>query len=98
MTENTRKEIVLMVHVESENYDRFLSLIENGLEDRILNAFYFLTVNGSPVHHRDEHLAPENRLGVAIATIQNDDVLIRALDDTHADRDPQTGIEYGDLT
>jgi len=83
---NNHKSIVLMVHVESKNYDRFLSLIENGLEDRILNAFYFLTVNGSPVDHRAEHLEPENRLGRAISAIQTADV------------DPQTGVEYGELT
>ena len=94
MTENNHKCIVLMVHVESKNYDRFLSLIENGLEDRIMNAFYFLTVNGSPVHHSDEHLEPENRLGRAISAVQRNDILITGL----ADTDPETGIEYGELT
>jgi hypothetical protein len=77
---------------------KFLSHLELHLESMLtanqLDGYYFLTKNGAPVHHRDEHLELENRLGRAISAIQNDDILIRSL----ADTDPNTGIEYGELT
>lgn len=72
--------------------------LEEAFANGILDGYYFLTRNKVPVVHRDEHLEPENRLGCAIAAIQNDDILIRSLADNRADSDPETGIEYGDLT
>jgi hypothetical protein len=56
-----------------------------------IDGYYFLTQNGAPFHHREEHLELENRLGRSIAAIQRNDILI-------ADTDPATGIEYGELT
>lgn len=70
-------------------------LFEMSLHDSInlgrIDGFYFLTRNGHPIRHGDEHLEPENRLGRAISAIQRGDIL-------HADTDPETGIEYGELT
>lgn len=83
---NNHKSIVLMVDIESQRYHRFISLLEEGVEDGIIDGFYLLTVNGVPVSHKEKHLGIENRLGVAISEIQK------------ADFDPQTGIEYGELT
>jgi hypothetical protein len=91
---NNHKRIVLMVDLESTQYDRFITLLEDGLDDGILDGFYFLTVNGAPVKHRDEHLELENRLGRAVSAIQQNEILITGL----ADTDPETGIEYGDIT
>ena len=73
-------------------------LFEMGLHDSInlgrIDGFYFLTRNKVPIRHSDEHLEPENRLGRAISAIQNDEILFTGL----ADTDPETGIEYGELT
>lgn len=70
-------------------------LFEMSLHDSInlgrIDGFYFLTRNGHPIRHGDAHLEPENRLGRAISAIQRGDIL-------HADTDPETGIEYGELT
>ena len=83
---NNHKSIILMVDVESQRYHRFISLLEEGVEDGVVVGFYLLTVNGIPVHHTDKHLQRENNLGIAISAIQTADV------------DPQTGVEYGELT
>ena len=91
---NNHKRIVLMVDLESTQHDQFITLLEDGLDDGILDGFYFLTVNGAPVHHRDEHLELENRLGRAISAVQQNDILITGL----ADTDPETRIDYGDNT
>jgi hypothetical protein len=73
-------------------------LFEMSLHDSInlgrIDGFYFLTRNGQPIQHSDEHLELENRMGRAISAIQNNDILIAGL----ADTDPETGIEYGELT
>lgn len=73
-------------------------LFEMSLHDSInlgrIDGFYFLTRNGQPIRHSDEHLELENRMGRAISAIQNNDILIAGL----ADTDPETGIEYGELT
>ena len=90
--------IILRIDLPDDKRDDFLELMEQGFNRGTVDGFYFLTQNQVPVHHKEPHLQYENRLGIAIAAIQRDDVLIRALDDTHADRDPQTGIEYGELT
>jgi len=70
-------------------------LFEMSLHDSInlgrIDGFYFLTRNGVPIRHSDAHLEPENKLGRAIAMVQSDELLI-------ADTDPETGIEYGELT
>ena len=92
---NNHKRIVLMVDIESQRYHRFVSLLEEGVEDGIVDGFYFLTVNGSPVDHRTEHLNAETVLGRKIAAIQQDGILHHGM---IADTDPETGIEYGELT
>ena len=70
-------------------------LFEMSLHDSInlgkLDGFYFLTRNGHPIRHSDAHLEPENRLGRAISALQRHEIL-------YADTDPETGIEYGELT
>ena len=91
---NNHKRIVLMVDIQSHLYNRFVSLLESGIEDGCVDGFYLLTVNGAPVKHRDEHLELENRLGLAISAVQQNEILITGL----ADTDPETGIEYGDIT
>ena len=65
--------------------------LEGMMSANQLDGYYFLTQNGKPVHHSEAHLEPENRLGRAISAIQSDNILI-------ADTDPNTGIEYGELT
>ena len=84
--------IVLKVDLPSETT---ASLFEMRLHDDIalgrIDGFYFLTRNGHPIRHADAHLEPENRLGRAISAIQRGEIL-------HADTDPETGIEYGELT
>ena len=73
---------------------KFLNHLEMNLEGMLsanqLDGYYILTQNGKSVQHREPHLAKENRLGTAIAAIQNDEILL-------ADTDPLTGIEYGNL-
>lgn len=77
-------------------------LFEMSLHDSInlgrIDGFYFLTRNGQPIRHSDEHLEPENRLGSTIAALQRDEIIYRSIDNTLADTDPETGIEYGELT
>lgn len=92
-------QLIVQLDIPCENtLARFHDHLEEALERGILDGYYFLTRNKVAVNHTDEHLGPENRLGSAIAAIQNDDVLIRSLADNRADSDPVTGIEYGDLT
>ena len=91
--------IILKVDLASEDAaDAFEQKLHDQIEDGIVDGFYFLTRNGDPVRHTDEHLEPENRLGNAISAIQRDEILYRALSETLSDTDPETGIEYGDLT
>lgn len=71
---NNHKSIILMVDIESQRYHRFISLLEDGVEDGIVDGFYLLTVNGVPVHHTDKHLQRENNLGSSIAQLQKENV------------------------
>jgi hypothetical protein len=86
--------VTLILRLDLPN-PKFLNHLEMNLEGMMsanqLDGYYFLTQNGKPVHHSEAHLEPENRLGRAISAIQSDDILI-------ADTDPNTGIEYGELT
>ena len=94
MTDNGYTKLIVQIDIPTASYDDVVALFEEGFKRGIMDGYYVLTRNGIPVRHSDEHLAPETRLGVAIATIQNDEILIRSL----ADTDPETGIEYGELT
>jgi hypothetical protein len=95
LPDNYPVSIVLKVDLPNETA---ASLFEMSLHDSInlgrIDGFYFLTRNKTPIRHSDEHLEPENRLGRAISAIQNDEILFTGL----ADTDPETGIEYGELT
>jgi hypothetical protein len=66
---------------------RFIQHLELHLHGMLdagqIDGFYMLTKNRAPIHHEDEHLNAENRLGRAISTIQNDKVLLHSLGDTH---------------
>lgn len=89
---NNHTRLIIAVDIESHRYHRLLSLLEDGVEDGIVDGFYLLTRNGVPVNHSSSpHLTPETELGRKIAVIQRDEILI-------ADTDPETGIEYGELT
>ena len=84
--------IVLKVDLPNETAAyQFEMKLHDLLNEGKMDGFYFLTRNGHPIRHSDEHLEPENRLGRAISAIQRGDIL-------HADTDPETGIEYGELT
>jgi hypothetical protein len=94
MTDNGATKLILQIDIPTDKYDDLLELFEQGFNRGVMDGYYILTRNHAPVKHKEEHLAPETRLGIAIAAIQNDDILIRSL----ADTDPETGIEYGDIT
>jgi hypothetical protein len=92
LPDNYPVSIILKVDLPSETA---ASLFEMSLHDSInlgrIDGFYFLTRNGIPIRHSDAHLEHENRLGRSISALQRGDIL-------HADIDPETGIEYGELT
>lgn len=95
LPDNYPVSIILKVDLPSETA---ATLFEMHLQDSLnlgrIDGFYFLTRNKTPIRHPDEHLEPENRLGRAISAIQNNEILFTGL----ADTDPETGIEYGELT
>ena len=99
---NGSRTLIVRIDLPDDQRDNFLDLMEEGFNRGSMDGYYILTENTIPVHHKEPHLQYETRLGVAISAIQRDEVLIRSLHDTHdtmsADRDPETGIEYGDLT
>jgi len=97
---NGSSTIILRIDIPSDQRDNLLDLFEHGFNRGIVDGYYFLTENQVPVKHNEPHLQYENRLGIAIAALQNEDVLIRSIADSNApaDTDPETGIEYGDLT
>ena len=94
--------LIVRIDLPDDQRDNFLDLMEEGFKRGSVDGYYILTQNTIPVHHKEPHLQYENRLGIAISAIQRDEILITSLADTHdpmsADRDPATGIEYGDLT
>jgi hypothetical protein len=91
---NNYTQLIVQIDLRSDTINDLVDSFEFMLNKGKIDGFYFLTRNRVPIVHRDQHLQAETRLGAAIAAIQNDDVLIRSL----ADTDPETGIEYGELT
>jgi len=83
--------LIVRIDLPDDKRDNFLELMEEGFNRGSIDGYYILTDNTIPVTHNEPHLQYETRLGVAISAIQRDEVLI-------ADTDPETGIEYGDLT
>lgn len=94
---NNHTQLILKIDLRSDTMNELEDSLEECLSNGTIDGYYFLTRNGVPIVHRDEHLAPETRLGYAISTLQSDDILIRSLSDVSSDRDPETGIQYGDL-
>ena len=96
--DNTNK-LIVQLDIPTTAFNKIIDLFEDGIQKGIVDRFYILTKNGVPVIHKDQsdpnqYLSHETRLGSAIAAIQRDEILYRALSDT----DPITGIEYGDLS
>jgi hypothetical protein len=86
--------LIVRIDLPDDQRDNFLELMEEGFNRGSIDGCYILTDNMIPVKHNEPHLQYETRLGRAISAIQRDEVLIAGL----ADADPETGIEYGDLT
>lgn len=91
---NGHTSLIVRIDLPSDKVDDLLILFENGFDRGTLDGYYFLTRNKTPVVHKEPHLQYESRLGAAIAAIQRDEILFASL----ADTDPETGIEYGELT
>ena len=91
---NNYTKLILKIDLPTDRLETFEMHLEDMLKLNKIDGYYFLTQNGAPFHHREEHLELENRLGRAISAIQRDEILIAGL----ADTDPETGIEYGELT
>jgi hypothetical protein len=82
MTDNGYTKLIVQIDIPTSSHDDVIELFEEGFKRGIMDGYYILTRNGVPVQHEDEHLSAETRLGVAISTVQNDEVLIRSLADT----------------
>ena len=82
MEDNEYSTLILQVDLPTRFIEHLELHLHGMLDAGQIDGFYFLTKNRAPIHHEDEHLNAENRLGVAISTIQNDEVLIRSLADT----------------
>ena len=91
---NGSRTLIVRIDLPDDQRDNFLELMEEGFNRGSIDGYYILTDNMIPVKHNEPHLQYETRLGRAISAIQRDEVLIAGL----ADADPETGIEYGDLT
>jgi hypothetical protein len=91
---NGSRTLIVRIDLPDDQRDNFLELMEEGFNRGSIDGYYILTDNTIPVTHNEPHLQYETRLGRAISAIQRDEVLIAGL----ADADPETGIEYGDLT
>lgn len=86
--------LIVRIDLPDDKRDDFLELMEVGFNRGSIDGYYILTENTAPVKHKEPHLQYENRLGIAISAIQRDEILITGLADTN----PETGIEYGELT
>ena len=92
MTDNGSTRLIVQIDIPTSAYDDVLIFFEDGFDMGILDGYYVLTRNGVSVNHSSiPHLASETELGRKIAAIQRDKILM-------ADTDPETGIEYGELT
>lgn len=86
--------LIVRIDLPDDKRDDFLELMEVGFNRGSIDGYYILTDNTVPVKHDEPHLQYETRLGRAISALQRDEILITGL----ADTDPETGIEYGELT
>ena len=86
--------LIVRIDLPDDKRDDFLDLMEEGFNRGSIDGYYILTDNTIPVKHDEPHLQYETRLGRAISALQRDEILITGL----ADADPETGIEYGELT
>jgi len=86
--------LIVRIDLPDDKRDDFLDLMEEGFNRGSIDGYYILTDNTIPVKHDEPHLQYETRLGRAISALQRDEILITGL----ADTDPETGIEYGELT
>jgi hypothetical protein len=86
--------LIVRIDLPDDKRDDFLDLMEEGFNRGSIDGYYILTDNTVPVTHNEPHLQYETRLGRAISALQRDEILITGL----ADTDPETGIEYGELT
>jgi hypothetical protein len=86
--------LIVRIDLPDDQRDNFLDLMEEGFNRGSIDGYYILTDNTVPVTHNEPHLQYETRLGRAISALQRDEILITGL----ADTDPETGIEYGELT
>lgn len=86
--------LIVRIDLPDDQRDNFLYLMEEGFNRGSIDGYYILTDNTVPVKHDEPHLQYETRLGRAISALQRDEILITGL----ADADPETGIEYGELT
>lgn len=91
---NGSRTLIVRIDLPDDQRDNFLDLMEEGFNRGSIDGYYILTDNTIPVKHDEPHLQYETRLGRAISAIQRDEILITGL----ADTDPETGIEYGELT
>jgi len=73
--------LVLQVDLPTKHIDALESHLHQMVSEGKVDGFYFLTRNRAPIVHSDPDLAPETRLGYAIAAIQNDEILLHALGD-----------------
>lgn len=91
---NNYTKLIVQIDLLTNKLETFEMHLEDMLKSNTLDGYYFLTQNGSPVHHRAAHLEIENNLGRKIAAVQGDEIMIVDL----ADTDPASGIEYGDIS
>lgn len=90
MTDNGYTKLIVQLDIPSSYYDSLIDYFEEGLIHGIIDGYYILTRNGVPITHSSPHLSQETELGKRIASVQDQE--------TRADFDPETGIEYGELT
>lgn len=91
---NNYIKLIVQIDLPTNKLETFEMHLEDMLKSNTIDGYYFLTQNGSPVHHRAAHLEIENNLGRKIAAVQGDEIMIVDL----ADTDPASGIEYGDIS
>ena len=89
-SDNGYTKLIVQIDIPTSSHDDVIDLFEDGLNRGIMDGYYVLTRNGVPIIHSSTHLTPETEFGKRIAQIQRDEMM--------ADADPETGIEYGELT
>lgn len=89
-SDNGYTKLIVQIDIPTSSHDDVIELFEEGFKRGIMDGYYILTRNGVPITHSSSHLAIETELGKRIAQIQRNEMM--------ADSDPETGIEYGELT